>query len=233
MVPLACGIALLAALRRPVIGRRSTRWLDFALIFSLVAIAIQLVPLPPGLRGRLSPAALAYDRALRFGSEAGAERPLSMDPAATLLALAVVAAIVLLFWTVRTMFQRGSVRATILAVAWIGLVLSPLAIVQHLIPMPFLDDAWGITARGLRPYGPFVNRNDFAGWLIMALPLTLGYAVARMQSRYRPGAPFDLEAEPRATAGNRDVRHRRGLTHSGDSADALHHLRNEPRSLYR
>jgi O-antigen ligase len=28
----------------------------------------------------------------------------------------------------------------------------------------------------------------------MALPLTLGYAVARMQSRYRAGEPFDLEA---------------------------------------
>ena len=112
---------------------------------------------------------------------------MSIEPGETLLALIVVAAIVLLFWCLRTMFQRGGVRATIRAVAWIGLFLSPLAIVQHVMPLPIVDAAWGLTSRGLRPYGPFVNRNDFAGWLIMAIPLTLGYAVARMQSRHRAG----------------------------------------------
>jgi hypothetical protein len=136
---------------------------------------------------------VAYDRAMRVGADITADRPLSIDPAATLLALAGVAAIVLLFWCVRTMFQHGSVRATIRAVAWIGLVLSPLAIVQHLMPLPFVDAAWDVTDRGLRPYGPFVNRNDFAGWLVMALPLTFGYAVGRLQSRHRPGEPFDLQ----------------------------------------
>jgi hypothetical protein len=151
------------------------------------------VPLPPGLRGRVSPAAVTYDRAMRVGADITADRPLSIDPAATLLALAGVASIVLLFWCARTMFQHGSVRATIRALAWIGLVLSPLAIVQHLMPLPFVDAAWGVTDRGLRPYGPFVNRNDFAGWLVMALPLTFGYAVGRLQSRHRPGEPFDLQ----------------------------------------
>jgi O-antigen ligase len=33
-----------------------------------------------------------------------------------------------------------------------------------------------------------VNRNDFAAWLIMAIPLTLGYALARLQSRRHDGA---------------------------------------------
>jgi len=193
-VPLVCGIAVLALLRGPVVGHRSTRWLDFALILSLVAIGVQLLPVPSGLRGRLSPAAVAYDRAMRVGADAAADRPLSIDPAATLLALAVVAAVVVLFWTARTIFQHGSVRATTLAIASIGLVLSPLAILQHLIPLPVIDQAWGVTVRGLRPYGPFVNRNDFAGWLIMALPLTIGYAVARMQSRHQPGESFEPEA---------------------------------------
>jgi O-antigen ligase len=48
-----------------------------------------------------------------------------------------------------------------------------------------------MTLRGLRPYGPFVNRNDFAGWLIMAMPLTLAYAGARALSRRRTGEPTD------------------------------------------
>ena len=193
LVPLACGVVLLVLIRRPAIGRGSNRLLDLALLLSLVAIALQLVPLPPGLRGRVSPAAVTYDRAMRVGADAGVERPLSIDPSASLLALAGVAAIVLLFWCVRTIFRRGSVRATVRAVVWIGLVISPLAIVHHLFPLPFVDAAWSGTDRGLRPYGPFVNRNDFAGWLIMALPLTLGYAIGRLQSRHRPGEHFDLE----------------------------------------
>ena len=192
-MPLACGIALFAFLERPVVGRRSTRFLDSALAACLVAIALQLIPLPAGLRSRVTPAAVVYDRALRVGTATGNDRPLSIDPAATLLALIVVAALVLLFWSARAMFHRRGIRATIRAVAWIGLFISPLAIIQHLMPLPVVDFAWGVTSRGLRSYGPFVNRNDFAGWLIMVIPLTLGYAVARMQSRHRAGEPFDTQ----------------------------------------
>ena len=193
---------MLAFLRPPDIAvfasrafrrRWATRFLDLALILSLAAIALQLVPLPLGLRNQIAPAAAAYDRAMRFDTTAATERPLSIEPGETLLALVVVAAIVLLFWCLRAMFQRGGVRATIRAVAWIGLFVSPLAIVQHIMPLPIVDAAWGLTSRGLRPFGPFVNRNDFAGWLIMAIPLTAGYAVARMQSRQRAGESFDPE----------------------------------------
>jgi len=174
--------------------RWATRLLDLALILSLAAIALQLVPLPLGLRNQIAPAAAAYDRAMRFDTTAATERPLSIEPGETLLALVVVAAIVLLFWCLRAMFQRGGVRATIRAVAWIGLFVSPLAIVQHIMPLPIVDAAWGLTSRGLRPFGPFVNRNDFAGWLVMALPLTLGYVVARITSRHRPHKPFSVQA---------------------------------------
>ena len=39
-------------------------------------------------------------------------------------------------------------------------------------------------------FGPFVNRNHFAGWLLMALPLTIGYfcgRVARGMRDVKPG----------------------------------------------
>jgi hypothetical protein len=209
VLPLAGGIVLLAFLRPPDIllsasravfasgtsrasGRGwAARFLDLALILSVAAIALQLVPLPSELRGQIAPAAVAYDRAMRLAPTAATERPLSIEPGETLLALAVVAAMVLLFWCLRAMFRRGGVRATIRAVAWIGLVVSPLAIVQHIMPLPFVDAAWGLTSGGVRPFGPFVNRNDFAGWLIMAIPLTAGYGITRIQSRHRAGEPFD------------------------------------------
>src|SRR5262249_46883047 len=37
------------------------------------------------------------------------------------------------------------------------------------------------------PYGPFVSRNDLAAWLVIAIPLTLGYFIARIVSRRRGG----------------------------------------------
>ena len=183
MVPLACGIALLAVIRRPSIGRAPLRLLDLALGLSLAAIAVQLIPLSAALRGRLSPAGLAYDRAMRFNALAIADRPLSIAPAETLLALFSAATVVLLFWCSRTIFERSGTRTTIRGIVWIGLFVSPLAFVHHIMPLPVIDQAWGLTSGGLRPYGPFVNRNDFAGWLIMAIPLTLGYGIARAQRR--------------------------------------------------
>jgi hypothetical protein len=194
MLPLACGIGVLAMLEPPAIARRGTRLLDAALILSIGGIALQLVPLGALVRGRMAPAAEAYDRAMRFvpvNASGAAARPLSIDAPATWLALAGVAAVALLFWCLRTMFARGGVRATMRAVAWIGLLVTPLAVVQHVIPLPMVDRAWDVTARGLRPYGPFVNRNDFAGWLIMAAPLTAGYALARLRSRRRHDERFD------------------------------------------
>jgi hypothetical protein len=132
-------------------------------------MVLQLVPLSRTFRSWLAPAAGAYDRAMRFDASIRGEGPLSMDAGATFLALVFAAAIVLLFSCLRRMLRRGGIRATIRGVARIGLLVSPLAIVQHVIPLPGVDLVWGPTALGLRPYGPFVNRNDFAGWLIMAI----------------------------------------------------------------
>jgi O-antigen ligase len=184
---------VLALISLPEIGRRSTRLLDAALGASLLAIALQLVPLSAALRAWAAPATVAYERAVSLAPRAAAARPLTTDPGATLFALVVVATTVLLFWSMRTMFQNGGLRSTIRAITWFGLLVSPIAIVQHLMPLPLLDGVWGLTPRGLRPYGPFVNRNDFAAWLIMAIPLTLGYAIARIESRRVSGA-FDREA---------------------------------------
>jgi hypothetical protein len=186
LLPLACGVGLLALLRPPSIARAPARLLDLSLGLVLAAIAAQAVPLPSALRDRLSPAALAYDRAMRFDAAPAAGESLSIDPAATLWALVAAAVVVLLFWCARTMFERGGVRAAVRGIVSIGLIVAPLAIVQHVMPLPILDQVWGPTAQGLRPYGPFVNRNDFAGWLVMAIFVTLGYALARIEKR-RPG----------------------------------------------
>ena len=36
------------------------------------------------------------------------------------------------------------------------------------------------------PFGPFLNRNDLATWLLLALPLVAGYVAARVRSHGSP-----------------------------------------------
>src|SRR6185503_20641253 len=43
---------------------------------------------------------------------------------------------------------------------------------------------------GPLPFGPFVNRNHFATWVIMAAPLCFGYLLARGSLREESSTPF-------------------------------------------
>jgi O-antigen ligase len=80
-------------------------------------------------------------------------------------------------------FARGGLRATVRGIAWLGLALAPLAILTHATAPRLLYWRWRPYTPAARPYGPFVNRNDLACWLVMALPLTIGYIAARIASR--------------------------------------------------
>jgi O-antigen ligase len=183
---------------RPPILLPPSRALDWALVACLAAVAIQLIPLPYAIREALSPGAVAFDRLVRIDAAAGAPaaaRPLSIDPEATAWALATGIGLASVFWSARSVFSRGGVRGVTRGVAVMGLIVSPLAIVQHALAPHLLSGYWRPLSRNASPYGPFVNRNDLACWLVMALPLVAGYGVARVRSRYRSQeGTIDLES---------------------------------------
>ncbi|HEV3139256.1 MAG TPA: hypothetical protein VGY57_02005, partial [Vicinamibacterales bacterium] len=160
----------------------------------LAAVALQLVPLPPAIRLQLAPSAAAFERAVQIGDAPGGAGPISVDPEATAFALYIDAVVVLLFWSARRAFERGGVRRVLRATAICGLIVAPLGMAQHLLsPRAFYGEVRPISSNAL-PFTPFINRNDFAGWLLMAIPAVLGYAIARIQSRRHPGDPLDPEA---------------------------------------
>ncbi len=193
-MPLALGVLLTTAIARPRIGSGDNRLLDFALVGVLAAIALQLTPLPPALRLRVAPSSAAFEQAVRVGDAGAAAAPISVDPGATAYALYIDAVVILFFWSARRAFERGGVRRVMRAVAALGLVIAPLGIVQHLLsPKTFYGEIRPIASNAL-PFSPFVNRNDFAAWLLMAIPAVLGYEIARIQSRRQAGDPFDPEA---------------------------------------
>jgi O-antigen ligase len=168
----------------------------------MALLGLQLIPLQPPLRLALSPASLAVDRALFFNTGAnpliGPPRPLSIDPAATSWALLLGAALFLIFWSARAIFERRSgLRVVSRGIVWFGLVLSVVAFVQHAKTPRLIYGFWKpITQTSVPlPYGPFVSRNDLATWLLMALPVAAGYMLARLGStRRKPDGGANIDA---------------------------------------
>jgi hypothetical protein len=141
------------------------------------------------VRQTLSPAASTVEGALLFDGGA-VSRPLSLDPLSTSWALAAGLAVVACFWIARATFARGgALRPVVRGVAWYGLVLAAIMFVQRATTPSLIYGFWAPVTRASNPapLGPFVNRNDFATWLLLACPFVFGYAFARVESRLADG----------------------------------------------
>jgi O-antigen ligase len=200
LVPLAAGAVLLTIIESPSIIRPPYAIVDTALLAWLTLAAATLAPLPASLRLAMEPHAVAVDAALYFGATDREARPLSVDPAGTLWALMMAAAVVLIFWSARAILDRHGLRATARGLAWIGLALSVITLVQHATSPKLLYWYFHPLARNAMPFGPYVNRNDLTTWLLLAIPLVAGYGIARVKSRQKADGRIDLESSLDATA---------------------------------
>jgi len=151
---------------------------------------LQSAPIPQAIRSALAPALANVDRTLYLPEGNPSARPfapLSIDPTATIASTLLAATIVLLFWCAREALDGAGERRTVRLISAAGFIASATAIVQHATAPKLLYWTWRPLDPGARPYSPFVNRNDFAGWLVLAIPLTIGYLVARLESRRHLG----------------------------------------------
>ena len=159
------------------------RSLDLALIALLVAIGVQVVPLPAPVVATLSPHRTEIAEATRlaqFGAAAPAWLTLSVAPDATLVALATVALGMLTFWTARATFSAGgSTRSFCRALTFIGVLFAIAAVMQKAVSPRSVLFMLEPDARSASPFGAFVNRNHFGGWLLMVAAPVAGYLVAR------------------------------------------------------
>jgi O-antigen ligase len=179
-------VALLAAI---VVGVRLRGALDRAILAVGACLALQAIPLPRAIVDLLSPHAAQVRETLTLaGGVSPGFLPLSIDASATLWALAVFAGAAALFWIARAQFAYGGVRRTTRAIAGLASVVSLLAIAQAATAGRKIYWYFPTEFEGPLPFGPFVNRNHFATWAIMVLPLTLGYLAARI-GRRRDEAP--------------------------------------------
>ncbi len=199
-IPAVCAVALLALLVRPhIAGDALGRTADIALALSVVAVVVQLLPLPESFLRAADPHALTVRSSLWLtppSADSSTHLPISIVPNDTYEALGIFAGAVLLFWTCRETCERGGAGQIVRAIAVIGLIGSMAAIVQRAQSHDLIYGIWQPIDPGARPFGPFVNRNHFATWVVMACPLVFGYLLARAPSH----SPSRLISQRVATA---------------------------------
>jgi O-antigen ligase len=184
--PTLAGAALLMTLSwRSRTPATDTRALDWSIALFVAAVGSQLLPLPAAVRAAVSPrandvlAAVMLDAGIR---SAGA-RPISVDPDGTLGALALVISAALTYFAARTIFSTGGVRLFCRVISVAGALAAIAALLQRTLSPELIYGVWRPQEAGGTPFGPVVNRNHFAAWLVMATALTAGYATARVARR--------------------------------------------------
>lgn len=154
-----------------------------------VTMSLQAVPLPRALFLRLSPAADAAlaGTDIRYLMNPPDTHALALMPDNTLVVLAVFAAFALMFMGLLVAVPRMRIERTAGMLIALGVVLSLVGVAVRTanIKDPVTEwylvyGFWHTIAAG-NPFGPFVNRNHFAGWLVMVLPLAVATGCLAME----------------------------------------------------
>jgi O-antigen ligase/tetratricopeptide (TPR) repeat protein len=144
-------------------------------VLFLAIVALQVVPLPEGILGVLSPARLSLNNLVRTGPGS----PVSIAPRATWLWLLRTTSLVLVFAAASTFFaSRRNVFFIAGLVVVFGYLLALYGILQYVsggaLPVFFKPRPGGGAAAGT-----YVNSNHFAGYLEMCIPLALSVVFVR------------------------------------------------------
>ena len=160
------------------------RALDVWIAVAVLAIALQFVPLPGTIVDVISPSARRIWQSLSLTPVTG-PLPLSVDLSSTAWALGVFAGAMSVFAVSRQVFAYGGVRIVARGIATIGLLLSALCLAQDATAHGLMYWRWSPPFQVAPPFGPFLNRNHFATWVVLAVPASLGYLLAHAAAHGR------------------------------------------------
>ncbi len=160
-----------------------TRSLALALGAVALAVGVQAISLPYAAVQRLSPGVDAFMREYQLVYHPAALHSLSLDQENTFEALALFTGMALLLVGLTRAIRRIGLEWLVVQIMGLAVALAVVGVVQR----AFNDNAgetllYGFwrPARPGTPFGPFINRNHFAGWMVMALPLVVGYSCGVM-----------------------------------------------------
>jgi len=158
-----------------------------AAVAFVLLVAAQLVPLPGGLLQAFSPRTAEALAAAGIADD-GVWRPLSLQPQATREGLFALFAYVAVFLVVTQHYRTTKqVRRTVDTVLAVAVVLVLFAVLQKMTWNGRLYWVFpvspGIESDLNYIWGPYINRNHFAGYLEIAAPLGMGLFLHQIASR--------------------------------------------------
>ena len=161
--------------------------------FLAVAI-VQLLPLPLSTIADVSPAAIVVLTMREPGIAAGLveQHPLSIDPIQTFTAIVLFASWSAAAIGAAALFSRTGCARVVQHLTVIGALVAIAGIVQAPFFTGRIYGFWQPYGAG-SSFGPFVNRNHFAGWMLMAIPVTAGLVLGNVARRAEraPGSARD------------------------------------------
>jgi O-antigen ligase len=209
--PLAIGVAVIGLLDLIVTrgGRAPIAAMATGLTFIGLAISAQLIPFSPTTLDQISPATteflLSYNQS--FGvirpadpsstdpattDSQNGSHPLSISAPRTTVGIALFVSLALFFLgTSRLLSSEGSLALARPLVAF-GILLSLIGIGQYTLTLhqahPLIYGFWRPQSQAARPFGPYVNPNHFAGWMLMVLPIGLALFYEALERTSRAAA---------------------------------------------
>ena len=190
-VPAVLSVLLAAAYRLWSYRGDPVPPLDVWLAIIVAAIGIQMIPLPSFAIDTISPATRRAWSQLALSVPASL--PISIDLDRTARAWLTTAGGFIFFLVARRVFADGGVRIAVRGVSMIGMLLSAIALAQDATARGLMYWRWKPVDEGPPPFGPFVNRNHFGTWAVIAIPLCLGYLAAHTAAhRHRAAGPAPI-----------------------------------------
>jgi O-antigen ligase len=190
LLVLCVTVGLLSVLGRDQAAPTS-KPLFIGLLVVIGAVLLQLLPLPAAVVHVLSPSSEQFANQRQLvdpAPAASAAYPMTVSPRETMRGLAFVVAFgVLLLGTSRSLTSRD-IRLLVRGIGAIGVTLALFGMAQQGATADKVYWLWQPYYAGL-PFGPFMNRNHFAGWMLMAIPVVVGYGYGHLAESLARVAP--------------------------------------------
>lgn len=159
---------------------RAKRWpkaIIVTMVFLLVAVGVQLVPLDQSTIVRLNPARHEMLRSLwlSYRFDPATRHALSIDPALTAWAMTFYGVLCVWVLSVAVLLTSTGVRWLVKGLTVLGVATAVFGIIQNAVYDGRVYGFWTPESEFATPFGPFINRNHFAGWMLMVLPLALAW----------------------------------------------------------
>jgi hypothetical protein len=106
--------------------------------------------------------------------------PLSIDPPRTWVGLSCLAGFGFMLLGLARGIGGRDLRTLAPGIVTLGVLMSMIGIVQKALWNGKVYGFWEPINQGAVAFGPFINRNHFAGWMLLALPVAAGYLASQV-----------------------------------------------------